>query len=395
MKNILVRVKKEKEKILNEVKFNVFSFSNKQRPSSNILFVCCFSEFGCETISCMYGFQRIRAKYPKHFVVAVGWYGREYLYRHLVDEFWEIERDAQFLRDSVNAHKSSSVNIKNIEKNLKKIGTVINTEYFGKIVNSNFCHCCGNSVVYTGTKICNTCFNGALFPSCIVEPDQAIKNMTPIPKPRKEKIEWAKKILNNKKYVAIFARGRKTYGRNLPSYFYVWLIDLLKGKGYGVIWLGEKQSTQKCPDDSVIDFSRMEESNDLENTLAILSLCDFTIQYWTASTRLAAIVDTPFILFESFNQIRGQGQEGARIKLLGKKKKKIVYCSFQSFLDDLEKGMKITDEAIDEFISGDLSEKYGIISDEETTINYRNKNFDYSIVGVGNKGYYDSNFFDS
>jgi hypothetical protein len=36
----------------------------------------------------------------------------------------------------------------------------------------------------------------------------------------------------------------------------------------------------------------------------------FTIQFWTASTRLASMMGVPWILFESPDQIAGNGQEG-------------------------------------------------------------------------------------
>jgi hypothetical protein len=43
-----------------------------------------------------------------------------------------------------------------------------------------------------------------------------------------------------------------------------------------------------------MDFSRLPEARDLELTLAIISQLQFTVQFWTASTRLAAMVGTPF-----------------------------------------------------------------------------------------------------
>ena len=65
---------------------------------------------------------------------------------------------------------------------------------------------------------------------------------------------------------------------------------------YNPIWLGEKQSTLACPVSDVVDMTRKPEARDLELTLAIVSQLEFTIQFWTASTRLSALVGTPYLV---------------------------------------------------------------------------------------------------
>jgi len=105
-----------KEILLLQAKFKVFKNNNRPKPENKkkILIVCCFSEFGCETIGLMYCIPKIIANNPGAYVICAGWYGREYLYRHLVDEFWEIEQSCMNLREYSNAFTNSSKNIKRI-----------------------------------------------------------------------------------------------------------------------------------------------------------------------------------------------------------------------------------------------------------------------------------------
>jgi hypothetical protein len=85
----------EKERIFQELRFEVFKFNNRPRPLSfkQILIICSFSEFGCEIVSSLYCIPKILRDNPGKYVVVVGWHGRDFLYRHLVDEFWEIKEE--------------------------------------------------------------------------------------------------------------------------------------------------------------------------------------------------------------------------------------------------------------------------------------------------------------
>jgi ADP-heptose:LPS heptosyltransferase len=175
------------------------------------------------------------------------------------------------------------------------------------------------------------------------------EEMVKIPRPSEEKMASAKKYLRENS-VGIFARGRITYGRNLNDDFYIKLIKHLLSNGYNPIWLGEKQSVKPCPIEGIIDFSRMPESKDLELTLAIISQLKFTIQFWTASTRLASMMDVPWILFESPDQIYGDiGQEGKRIYLSTEEsKKKIVLAQYHDVVEDYDSAIMFLDQAIKE-----------------------------------------------
>ena len=84
-----------KDKLLSELKFKIFKFNNRPKPQDikRILIISCFSEFGCESIGLHYCIPKVISCNPGAYVICVGWHGRDYLYRHLVDEYWEIEED--------------------------------------------------------------------------------------------------------------------------------------------------------------------------------------------------------------------------------------------------------------------------------------------------------------
>jgi hypothetical protein len=83
--------------------------------------------------------------------------------------------------------------------------------------------------------------------------------------------------------------------------------------------------------------------------LALVSQCKGTFQAWTASTRFAQAVNTPYVLVESFDQIFGFGQEGKRIKLLtpDMKTKKIIFSNYNTAVKDVR---YFADLCYDQFI---------------------------------------------
>jgi len=202
-----------------------------------------------------------------------------------------------------------------------------------------------------------------------------------IPRPRKELLDWAKGLLKPKT-VGVFARGRKTYGRNLPPEFYVKLISLLESKGYNVIWLGEKQSTQPCPVEHVLDFSRMDESRDLEKTLAIVSNLEFTVQFWTASTRLAGMMGVPFLIFESPEQIYVSysgimgAQEGKRLELCSLGPKKVVLSHYHNVLERQDEALSLVDRAVEEMKANNWDDLMGLIQDEKFSTTLQEEHYE-------------------
>lgn len=360
------------EEQLEDVKFNVFKFNDRPKPADKkrIILITNFSEFGCESIALMYCMPKVMKMYPGAYFIAVGWYGREYLYRHLVDEFWEIKEEHQWLREYSRAFLTESKNLAKIEKALWKFGQVLSGAYFGHICLGNTCLSCkhfwGN---FGRVEECEKCGSKEIERSLFGDIPNRRNESVPIPKPKNavyEQIKQTHPDLAKPNMVGIFARGRKCYGRNLPPEFYTKLIKYLRSMDFNPIWLGEKQSVQECPDPTVPDWSRMPESRDLEKTLAIVSRCEFTVQFWTASTRLASMVGTPWILFESPDQIVGRGQEGMRIALTTEEnKKKLVISHYLNVLNDHDGAIGLVDRAVKEIGKNNWKDIVGMVEDRE------------------------------
>lgn len=357
----------EVEKRLEEIKFNKFKFNNRPVPNKDqILIITCFSEFGCESIALMYCIPKILQQYPGVYVICAGWYGREYLYRHLCDEYWEIQEEFQWMREGAAAFTQTSKNIHRLELSLQDYGQVYKGESMGYICLGNTCRDCGRVFADEDENcICDKCNSDNVERSLLADIPYHKQFATKIPRPSDKMIEKAKTYLKPNS-VGIFARGRVAYGRNLDPEFYLNLIKVLEEKGYNPIWLGEKQSVLPCPADHIIDFSRLPEARNLELTLAIISQLKFTIQFWTASTRLASMMDTPWILVESPDQIAGNGQEGKRIALSTDfDKKKLLICHYHSFKENEQQAMGFVTQAIEEVEQGNWEDIVGLVDQPE------------------------------
>jgi hypothetical protein len=286
-----------------------------------------------------------------------------------VDEFWEIKDEHMWLRDYARAFHHQSINLRRIEEEASWHGTVIPSVALGKYAVCNYCITCGkfwnNWRKYS--ECCLACKSTNIVRSIFTDIKHYKQTATPIPKPSPKKMEWAKSILKPNA-VGVFARGRKTYGRNLPESFYVDLVKTIEDLGYNVIWLGEKQNCIPCPVKHVLDFSQMEESRDLENTLAIISNLEFTIQFWTASTRLAGMMGVPFIVFESPEQIYCSGlmygQEGKRLELTSFGNKKLVISHYLKVKENTGQALELTKRAIAEMQAGNYEDIIGMVDSQ-------------------------------
>ena len=359
---------------LTQMSFNIHKFNNRPKPKERdrILIISCFCEFGCEIVGRLYCLPRLIKRFPGRYIIVMGWHGREYLYRHLVDEFWEVNDEFMWLRDRTYAFHYRSKNLRRLEQSAAKYGTVVPTEALGTYVVGNFCITCGKywSEWKSHNDKCSNCQSTVLINSVFSTTEEYKKTAVMIPRPSSAKLDWAKEFIKPNT-VAIFARGRRTYGRNLTPEFYTKLINLLESKGYNCIWMGEKQSTLPCPVDHVYDFSRSEHARDLEKTLAIISNCQFTIQFWTASSRLAGIMGVPFIIFESPEQIfcsgYTPGQEGRRLELTTFGPSKLVLSHYLRSLENQEGVLDLTNRAIDELVSLNTNYIIGLVEDEKST----------------------------
>lgn len=360
----------QQEKSIKNFEFNIFKFNDRPKPNKkNILIVSCFSEFGCETVGVMYCLPHIIRMNPGAYIIVVGWYGREYFYRHLVDEFWEMPEEHQWLREYTRAFHHESKNLASIEKYLETQGRVMTSRSLGDFAVGSKCYSC--SAFFGSIKRheeCPYCKRvGSLQNSMFADIEGWRNKVVRLPIPSKNKMNFAKDIIssgvvNNGKFIGVFARSRKTYGRNLNADFYNKLCDLLISKGYDIIWLGEKESTLKCPRDDIFDFSRSPLARDLEQTLAIIKLCSFTIQFWTASTRLASIMGVPYLLFESPEQIWGNnGQEGYRRKLCDFGPSKLSINHFELVRKNPNKGIEVVNRCINSMENNDFEDDFGLL----------------------------------
>jgi len=309
----------------------------------------------------------------------MGWYGREYLYRHLVDEYWEIKEEHQHLREYCRAFHHHSKNLKQVEEKAADEGHVLTADKVGRImiyprltncvsqfkVNDERIKCPGRVVSSADFQQCVRCQVKYPAVGLLYDAVNARKKAVWLPSPSQEKMEIAKQILPPRA-VGVTARGRRCYGRNLTPEFYERLIWLLEDMGYNPVWLGEKVTTQPCPSSRIIDFSRMAEARDFELTLALVKQMEFTVQFWTASTRLAGLMGTPFLIFESPDQIWGRGQEGYRLHLASRGPKKLVAAHFLNVLEDNTKALSVVERAVREIEKGDFSTMLGMVDEVGT-----------------------------
>ena len=362
----------DEEKIVN-LSFNIYKNNIKEKPldSKDIIIFSCFNEFGCETLGIQYIVPYFKNLYKDKYIIVAGWYGREYFYRHLADEFWELKKDFQWLREYCRAFHHDSKHLKLLEKEMRKSGYLMTSSNMGRMAISYKCPDCGFNWHYTYKSVtCPKCKSHNVRKALFGEIDYWRNKIEKIPLPSKEYLEKAETFLKENS-VGVFARGRKCYGRNLDKEFYTKLVNLLREKGYNPVWLGEESTTQKCPVDDVVDFSRMEEAKDLELTLAIISKCKFTLQYWTASTRLASMVGVPYILFESPDQIWGHGQEGIRRELCDFGNNKLVAADFNIVNNNNDLGLHYTNLAIEQLENKDFNDLIGPVASKESSDSMR------------------------
>lgn len=350
---------KNKEQKIDSFSFKVFKFT-KRKKTKDVLIITNFCELGVETLACCYSIPQLLQIFNGYYVILVGWSGRDYFYRHLVDEFWELDPKNYWLKDSCQAFYTKSKHINLLEDKLKTYGILFKSDYLGNFLITYVCKKCFYSD-YKKFLVCEKCGSDKVsFPLFSnIENKKFLRN---IPKPRESYVNKVKEIIPDNS-VAVFARNRKTYGRNLSKDFYYNLNNLIVSKGYTPIYLGENSCSLNM--EGCIDFSNKSFVNDLEFTLSALSCVKFSIQLWTASTRLSSIVKTPFILVESFDQIGLRGQEGTRIALLNDfNKKKIILSNYIDFLKNIDKGLTATEKAIDEIENNNWNYVMDFIEDK-------------------------------
>lgn len=338
-----------REDRLSHLKIHKNIYKSSSLPA---IYILGFVEFGCEAFFPYYVLPNIIKENPNYKIVFVGWCGREYFYKHLVHEYWELDESFMHLRQTARAMSYESWNLKQLETYFSRIGIVLRSDVIGNNLIEYMCLDCGHKSGYARhLKGCPVCGSNKIRQSLLSNQSDLNKKLYPLPEIKESKLDWAKSIIP-KNAVAIFARKREAYGRNLNSDFYKRLIFLLKKMGYTPVWIGEKNSSLACPDSSVLDITSLSDRNDLEKVLAIISLCEFTIQLWTASTRLSMIANTKFFLVECPDQIYGNGQEGIRLKIFNLKNtpSKLFLCNYCKFVEDYDKTFNCLEKSLNEFL---------------------------------------------
>jgi hypothetical protein len=89
---------------------------------------------------------------------------------------------------------------------------------------------------------------------------------------------------------------------------------------------------------------------------------------------LASLVGTPWILFESPDQLAGGGQEGIRIALTTDwDKKKIVLANYNDVLANQELALGLVQKSVEEIRNKDFSTIVGMVENKETVDEWMKK----------------------
>ena len=303
-----------------------------------VIFLSTLVEFGCESLLPHYYLPYFANKNKDYHTIAVGWPGRSILYEHQVNEFWSLDPKYGHLRAYTKAFTGMSKNIAAIETALSKFGHVVKSKNLNKFFCEGVCKACRASFINV-KKIqnCEKCGSADIINSILADTDYHKLRYKHLYFDFGRYIPLLKQATKEKN-IAIFARNRATYGRNLPIEFYKRFCKKLSKKGYHILWLGEKVSTLPCFDKSFFDFQKSEYADDVHACFALVSQCKATFQAWTASTRFAQALNIPYCLVESFDQIFGNGQEGKRINLLTRDmtRKKIIISNFNTAIKDIK-----------------------------------------------------------
>ena len=333
------------------ISFKIHKY-NSENDGFPKLFFSCFSEFGCEALLPTYLLPRIIKNFPDYKKIVLGWHGREYFYRHLVDEFWEIYPQHMILRENCRAFMHNSKELTAIESILSKTGSVVDGKKFGNLCLSSVCLACQTefSVGRTDTN-CINCGSNNIKKSLFQGVKEYKKYIKFLPRPRSKYANIVENLIPSNT-VALFARCREQYGRNFTSENYVKLVNIINDIGYNVVLLGEPVSSLSFKHPNVVNLLDNKLAGDLEFAFAVVEKCIFSVQLYTASTRISGLSDTPYVLVESADQIYGRGQEGVRLSLMTRdsKKKKLILSNYINTLENFDNFLKIFELSIKSFI---------------------------------------------
>ena len=344
-------IKKESQRKIyfNELCFTKHIF-NEETDFKKKLFYLSFGEFGCETLLPTFLMPRVNNNFPEYRKVVVGWSNREYFYRDLCDEYWELDPQYMSLKNNSHAFENTSVELASLYKRLTPLGIVVDGTKIGKLCVKARCKKCSFEFeADRGDIYCMKCYSESIERSLFQGAKIYKKYAVPLPSINKQLIDFANNYIPDNT-VALFARNRKTYGRNLSTDHYDKIIDMLISQGHNVVLLGEAVSSHNLNNKKIINFMNHELAGNLEAAFAIVDRCVFSLQFFTASTRISSFLSKPFVLFESASQIYGKGQEGIRLSLTTKNynNKKLVLANFIDVLENTDESLVLAEQAIHE-----------------------------------------------
>ena len=210
----------------NELIFNKHVFTEENEFKKKMFFLS-FGEFGCETLLPTFLMPRIINNFPEYRKIVIGWNNREYFYRELCDEFWELDSQYMSLKNSSYAFENTSVELASLCKRLTPLGVVVNGTKIGKLCVKAKCKKCSFEFeADRGDIYCAKCYSEDIEKSLLQGSKIYNKHAVPLPQIKKEFIDFASNYIPDNT-VALFARNRKTYGRNLSVEHYEKTIDRL------------------------------------------------------------------------------------------------------------------------------------------------------------------------
>jgi hypothetical protein len=188
--------------------FTIHKFTDRPRlDGEDRIIFSCFSEFGCEVLGVTYQIPRAISENQGKYFIAVGWRGRSFLYRHLVDEFWELNENYQNLRDNALAFHNNSKTLKLLDRSLENYGVLCDSNGMSKMVVANQCEC-GNYWGYNQkSDSCSRCYSKSFVRSLFADPIWWRRRAKRLPLPSEQVLNKVKQFLpDNKKTVAVSVR---------------------------------------------------------------------------------------------------------------------------------------------------------------------------------------------
>ncbi len=347
----LFKPNQNRKVLFQEISFNKHIF-NEEKDIQGKIFYFSFGEFGCETMLPTFLIPRVNSNFQEYRKIVVGWHDREYFYRNICDEYWELDSQYMSLKDHSYAFENASLEIRNLAKRLSPLGKIIDGTKIGKLCVTAKCQKCDFEFeVDRGDICCPKCHTDKIFNSLLQGAKSYKLGSNLLPPIRKEFLDFANEYIPENT-VALFARNRKTYKRNLSTNHYNKIIDMLSSLGYNIVLLGENVSSYNLDNTKIINFMNHKLAGNLEAAFAIVNRCVFSLQFFTASTRISSMLDKPFVLFESVDQIYGRGQEGIRLSLMTKNynNKKLVLANFADVDENTDESVELTKRAVHELI---------------------------------------------